>query len=255
VELVGKTEIEVTFELNSADVIRVFEALTSEPFEMRGTQFAVHPKPFRSVLHFYLHPTDDQVVRRLRVKKRKGTLNLSLETKRTISATDTRSEKEETLEEGGLPLGRAVEILLSGAPVVSSFIKNQYRLAFRSGNSGCKASIDQVIPFPADDPRRAGREVWHLEFENVTNWDPSYFLRSAYFMQHLKDFVRPLTASKWQTARMGPPAAPAVTREPQAIAAYFNALLKEGGRRRLGESPELRSTWLDRRRRIASVTS
>ncbi|MGR6924606.1 hypothetical protein ACU635_61035 [[Actinomadura] parvosata] len=198
-------EIEITFGLGPEEVRHVYSAMRSL-VKWNGRPLAVRVHPPRSVLHFYLKPTVAGHTRRIRVKRRRELMVAALEVKHRLTEDIFQTEKEESQEESDLSLSETGRLLSQGDPVVSAFIKNQYRFHYRSGGVRFKASLDHMLPFRVDDSLALGPSFWHLEIEAIYGWSPASFLESEYFGRHLAGWLHPLQESKWQTARMGFPA-------------------------------------------------
>jgi hypothetical protein len=225
-------EVELTFALQAASVPRLAGLLMAAPAGWAGGMEARRRAP-RTTLHFYLRSAGSSDIRRIRVKAPAGLLNISLESKRVLKQGIYLAEKEERVDQAGLSLDDAQALLAAPGSVMSSFIKNQYRVFFNSGTSAFKASLDQVIPFRPGTPAATAEPIWHLELEEKLDWDPEKFLRSRYFRRELSPITRPLTASKWDLARMGPPGQiPAES--PADTGNYLDSLLLRAGNARPG---------------------
>jgi hypothetical protein len=199
-------EVEMTFDIDLAELERVYRAFSLPVAEGHGRSCRVSLMPPRTALHFYLPPGPGEQVRRLRVRRSRDQYVISLESKQVIREDPMLVEKEETVLAPRLPLERAREMMSESVPVVSSFIKNQHRVTLKSNSSALKVSLDHMIPFLADQPTILGPETWHLEIEEIQGWPISEFLESNFFRQHMSA-LRPLQKSKWELARMSSPVA------------------------------------------------
>jgi hypothetical protein len=137
-------------------------------------------------------------------------------------------EKEEMVLAPRLPLEHARYMMSENVPVMSSFIKNQHRVTLKSNSSALKVSLDQMIPFRADQPAVLGPEAWHLEIEEMREWPIHEFLESSFFGRHIAA-LRPLQKSKCELARISPPVALKTVSE-HHFRDYLAALFEEGGR-------------------------
>jgi hypothetical protein len=223
---VNGKEVEVTFDIDLAAVSQVYEALT-QPVPARGRDLAgVHLKPPRTVLHFYIGGIDEIRSRRLRVRRRRDRLIISLESKHVLREDRLSIEKEERTEIPNMPLADAAVLLARGTKVTSSFIKNQHRMILESEFGLLKASLDQMLPFRADRPAVLMSPFWHLEFEEINSWPLAHFLQSVLFRENFAD-LRPLQESKWRTAALGSPA-PLKAMSSRRLREYFDELLARG---------------------------
>jgi hypothetical protein len=206
---VNGTEIEATFGIDRSEVDRVYEALTRPTASALGT-VSVRIKPPRTVLHFYLAGTGeylagtDERPRRLRVRRRRDGLLISLESKQVLREDQLSIEKLERTEIPDMSLADAAVLLASGTKIISSFVKNQYRVTLESEAGLLKASLDQMLPFLPDRPTVRTEPFWHVEFEEIS-WPLADFLKSALFSENFAA-LRPLEESKWLTATLAPPA-------------------------------------------------
>jgi hypothetical protein len=224
-------EVEVTFAVPAADVPRLAVLLVSAPSGWAAAGVEARRRAPRTTLHFYLRPGDSRDIRRIRVKASGGALGISLESKRVLKQGVFLAEKEERVDQAGLSLDDAQALLAAPGSVISSFIKNQYRVFFKSRTSAFKASLDQVIPFRPGAPAATAAPIWHLELEEKLDWDPEEFLGSLFFRQELSSIALPLLASKWDLARMGPPGQiPAES--PADAGNYLDSLLLSAGNAR-----------------------
>jgi hypothetical protein len=199
-------EEELTFALDAEAVPHVARLLLAAPLGWQGTAVKALPRSPRTVLHLYLAPTAPSATRRIRVKVGHRPPVLLLESKRLLREDLFLAQKQETTDDPALSLEDAWALLAAPGAVISSFTKNQYRVHLSCGTGEFKASLDQVIPFMPQLPLTTAGPEWHLEFEGGSGWSPEGFLRSAFFSASFAPLVRSLLFSKWQLARMGPPA-------------------------------------------------
>jgi hypothetical protein len=219
-------EVEITFAVAPPSVGPVWRLLRTGLTEWRGIPLDLRTRR-RTVVHFYLRPGGPDQTRRVRVKERDGALAISLESKRLVRDGELVREKQETLEQGSIPVPDALALLSPGAPVISAFVKNQYRIRYRGAGVSFKATLDQMLPFRVDNPERTGPVFWHLEFEEIHDWDPAALLDSPYFRQRLSPWLVPLEIPKWQIALMGAPAGLKIT-SARALRAYLESRLDRG---------------------------
>jgi hypothetical protein len=221
----------MTYSVPFSAVPGVYDSLAGPRTRYPERFFEAHNRPPRTVLHFYLAATEGVSTRRLRVWRRGGGLAIALESKRVVREDALSIEKEEITENPDLTLQHAAGILSADASVISSFIKNKYRFKLQSASGLLKVSLDQMLPFQADDPALLGSQFWHLEIEEAGGWPLSDFHETAFFLNHLAH-LPPLRQSKWQLAmttgpvRIGTSAA-------KHLPEYFSELLAKGERERL----------------------
>jgi hypothetical protein len=227
----SNTEVELSFAVNSADVFRLVRLLCSASAEWTPTAGRAKRRAPRTALHFYLQPTDSRDIRRIRVKSRRGSLEISLESKKVLSQDTFLAKKDERTDAAGMSLGAVRAIMSEPGSVISSFIKNQYRVFFGSDVSAFKASLDQVVPIVPGAEISTAPPVWHFELEEKINWRPDEFFRSRFFRAELAPYLRPLAESKWELARMGDPANVSMPTA-KAMGAYLDSLFIQATRRR-----------------------
>jgi hypothetical protein len=223
-----RREIEMTYSVSLSAVRNVYEVLTTPPSCYPERSFTARAKPPRTVLHLYLTATQGVNVRRIRVRRRHGSLLVSLDSKRVIREDDLLIEKDETIENSHVPLATAAEMLSGDASVASSFIKNQHRLDLRQGSRSLKVHLDQMLPFRADQPTVLGSQFWHLEIEEAQNWKLADFHDSSFVQRDLST-LHPLLESKWQTAALSPPVGIDRTSRDDFLG-YLDGLLALGAR-------------------------
>jgi hypothetical protein len=216
-------EEEATFTLSAGDVPYVARLLQAAPEGWAGAATWARRRTPRTVLHLYLGPASPPTPRRIRIKLDRRPPVLLLESKQLLREDQFVVRKIETTQNPGVSLEDAQALLTSPGAVISAFIKNQYKVRLRSDAGAFKASLDQVIPFIPRLPFETAAPEWHLEFEAGPGWSPECFLRSGFFTQSLAPVLRPLLISKWQLARMGPPAGlPA--RSAHALRGYLDTM-------------------------------
>jgi hypothetical protein len=224
---VNGREVEATFDIDRTEVRRIYEALTRPASASRGI-VGVRIKRPRTVLHFYITGTGESS-RRLRVRRRRDRLLISLESKQVLREDRLSIEKEERAEIPDMPIADTAALLACGTKIISSFIKNQHKVTLESELGLLKASLDQMLPFRADRPVVATDSFWHVEFEEIS-WPLTDFLQSMLFRENFAG-LRPLQESKWRTAALGSPVClPAMS--DHGLRDYFDGLLKHG----IGES-------------------
>jgi hypothetical protein len=220
-------EVEMTFVVPLSEVGRIYGTFTGPKLMYPDRSFEVVAKQSRTVLHFYLAAIEGISTRRLRVKRCREMLMITLESKRVLSDDALRIEKEERTENPDLPLPHVADMLTTGTPVISSFIKNQYRFKLKAKSGSLKVSLDQVLPFQADDPALLGPQFWHLEIEEANSWSLSEFRETGFFERYLAP-LEPLTESKWKSARMSCPVRITYWAK-ENLSEYFDELLAVGG--------------------------
>lgn len=221
-------EVEMTFSIDLANVESVYRAFSLPSVVDHGQSFRMSLMPPRTVLHFYLPPTPDEQVRRLRVRRRRDRYAISLGSKQVIREDPMLIEKEEITVAPRFPLEHARQMMSGNASIVSSFIKNQYRVRLKSDSSVLKVSLDQMLPFRADQPTILAPQFWHLEIEEVQDWPVPEFLGSHFFRHNLST-LRPLRHSKWELARIAPPVG-LKTVSVQHFRNYLAGIFDEGAR-------------------------
>lgn len=215
-------EVEATFSIDRTEVHRVYAALT-RPAPPLGA-VSVRIRSPRTVLHFYLTGTDEWQ-RRLRVRRRRDGLLISLESKHVLREDRLSIEKLESTQLRDMSLADTAALLARGAKIISSFIKNQYRVTLESEAGLLKASLDQMLPFLPDRPTVRSDPFWHVEFEEIS-WPLTNFLQSTLFSESFAA-LRPLRESKWQTAVLASPAFLPALPDP-LLRNYFHQLLDRG---------------------------
>jgi hypothetical protein len=199
-------EEELTFEVDAEAVPDVAQILRAAPEGWEGAAAKARRRPPRTVLHLYLASADPAATRRIRVKADRRPPMLLLESKRLLREDLFLAQKIEITDDPRVSLPDAWALMTAPGAVISCFIKNQYQVYLSCDAGPFKASLDQVIPCVPRLQLTTAEPLWHLEFEGRPGWSPEAFLRSAFFARSLAPVVRPLLVSKWQLARMGPPA-------------------------------------------------
>jgi hypothetical protein len=220
-------EVEMTFSVDLADVESVHRVIAT-PSASAGQGFRISPMPPRAVLHFYLPSDGGAQVHRLRVRRRDGQVVIKLEAKQVVREAAMLIVREETTICSRVSIDHARQILSRDEAIISSFIKIQHRARLKSDFGILKVSLDQMLPFKADQPMPLVQEFWHLEIEEVRGWPLPEFLNSPFFRRSLPA-LRPLRTSKWQLSKISPPTSIS-TKSVRHFGDYLITLLDEGER-------------------------
>ncbi len=195
-------EREITFNIVDKDVPRFIQIFGLDYIDPgNGCTYGIHELPQKSGVYVYFESEDEACRDRLIFRNAgKRRVSATWAPKSTTRDTTYKIEYERTK----LSAGDAMQLIRESPPIEGALVKTQATWRMYCVHCGAwgAVSIANMEPVNITAMYDTAPVFTHVEFEELSNWDPEEFARSQFFRSTIAFLVEPATKSKREEAAM-----------------------------------------------------